>query len=525
MLLLFVVILFSGVVLQPTTVFADTDSNIVVQIRDKFHKKAQDYGDKLKKVALGLFILCILVDVAWFGVKVALNRSEISETIKEFLLMIIFASFCFCAIVYYQDWTHYMLDKTESISSSIGGASLMLSPIDLGFKIVKDILKLIEEASWREWGNIFGYLLTACIILLCFSLMTARLLLILCESYIAMNVAILLLGFGGSGMTKDYAINTMRYVLSVAFKFLTTQLIMGVGLSFIADFQVIKKMGLEDLFILVSCAVILLAIIQTLPETVAGIINGSHMGGGVGLKAAAAATVGAAAGAFAGAVAKGTHAAQTVSAAHKIATLEGHQAGGGGGQGSDSAKNAGGGTGGSGGNARSVSNGTGGSGGNVGNVSGEMSGYGGNSTGNTGDSGGRTSDVGEEGNASARESNEMRESGSGTGNVGSSASKTGESGGNAGNAGRSDKSKPGRSDKSSGRISRAVSHMGRMGRAIYNANQEARRQMNMHSTQLKRTKAMIQEKVDPILDKKALQQSLQNEDDNKSNENKKQDKK
>ncbi len=441
-----------------------------MQIQKKFHEKAQEYGDKLKNVAFGLFFLCILVDVAFLGAKAALNRSELSETIKEFSLMIVFASFCYCAIVYYQEWTHYILDKAFSISSSIGGANtLMLSPIDLGFRIASDILDLVKEVSWNlsGLGNVICYFFMAFVVLLCYSLITARLLLILCESYVAINIAILLLGFGGSSMTKDYALNTMRYVLSVGFKFLTMLLIMGVGLSFVEDFQIIENMGFEDLFVIIASSVILLALVMSLPETVAGIITGSHMGGGVGMKAAAAmigAATGAVAGFAAGTVAKAGHSAQVLSAAHKIASLEGHQAGGGGaatGEGGSGGVGDGGETG-----AQSRESGMGGFGGSSGTV-GEGIG---------GGTGGETTGSEEGVMAGGNEA----ESGEGT-----SENKKSSAGGSTGIAGAVGGSK----------VGSAVRHMGRMGRAIYNANKTARHSMNMHSTQMKRTKAAIQETV------------------------------
>ena len=72
----------------------------------------------------------------------------------------------------------------------------------------------------------------------CFALMTAQIVLIKCEAYIAMNAAVLLLGFGGSSLLKEYAINTMRYALSVAFKLFVMQLVLGIGMSFISDFNI-----------------------------------------------------------------------------------------------------------------------------------------------------------------------------------------------------------------------------------------------------------------------------------------------
>ncbi|MGI6656290.1 MAG: P-type conjugative transfer protein TrbL [Desulfobulbus sp.] len=323
-------LIVAGVQLVPVWSFAaDISTDTVEQIHGKFQEKSIEYGTKLKGYALGLFKLFLLVGVVVFGLQAALGRVEIADVIKDFIVMMTFAAFCYVAILYHQDWTGYILEKTNTISQDVGGTSLTLSPIDTGFKILESVQIAIESLpSWSVSALIqgLGYIVIAGIILCCFVIMTARILVVLCEAYIAMNAAILLLGFGAASFMKEYAINVMRYTISVAFKLLVMQLLLGVGMAFIDEFSVITQVDFQTLFILLACVLILLVLIQTIPETVAGIINGSHVGGGVGLKAAAGAALGAMAGTIATTsqgIGGTAGAARTVSRAAKIASLQG----------------------------------------------------------------------------------------------------------------------------------------------------------------------------------------------------------
>ena len=305
--------------------FAATDTTS--QIRDKFQSISVDFISKLGTYALGLFQLMLLVDVGVFGVRAALNRSEMSEILSQFCMMLLFASFCYVAIINYQDWTDWFLSESHTIATAIGGVELELTPIDTGFKILQ--LVYDECSLWSPIESL-GYFIFGAVILVCFALMTARIMVIICESYIAMAAALLLLGFGGSSMTKDYAINTMRYTVSVAFKLFVMRLLLAVGLTFITNLSNISKVTYQELAILLASAVILLVLVNTIPETVAGIINGSHTGSGhgighaaKGLAAGAAVAMGGAAVAVGGAVA-GAKGMQTVTRAAKIASMEGH---------------------------------------------------------------------------------------------------------------------------------------------------------------------------------------------------------
>jgi len=326
-----VLLFFSFIVITCTasiTNAAEVNSGIAQQIQTQFETKATEYGTKLKGYALGIFKLFLLVGVVVFGVQAALGRAEIADVIKEFIIMLLFAAFCYVAIQYYHDWTKYILEKTDIISANVGGAELELSPIDLGFTILNTIIEKINSLSWGFSAVVDGiaYLLIGAVILCCLALMSARILVVICEAYIAMNVAILLLGFGAASFMKEYAVNVMRYVVSLAFKVLVMNLILGIGISFIKDLGNFDKISYEVLFVLLAASLVLLVIIQTIPETVAGIINGSHTGGGVGLRAATGAALGAMAATYAVA-SKGVGGAggvvSGVSRAAKIASLQG----------------------------------------------------------------------------------------------------------------------------------------------------------------------------------------------------------
>lgn len=326
---IFILLIFVCVVLFADPCWADEpQTGFVKQIQVQFQQKASEYGAKLQGYALSLFKLFLLVGIAVFGVQAALSRSDMGEVIKEFLVMLLFATFCYVAIMYYQDWTGYILEKSNVIAHTVGSIGIELTPMDTGFYILDMVLAKIGSLSWGFSAIVdgLGFIILAGIILCCFALMTARMLVVLCEAYVAMNVGVLMLGFGGAHFARDYAINAMRYVVSVGFKLLVMQLIISIGISFIQDLARLNDIDFYNLFVLLACAVVLLVLVQSLPETVAGIINGSHVGSGVGLAAAAGSVGRSMAASFVAATTAVAGTGKTVagvSRAAKIASLQG----------------------------------------------------------------------------------------------------------------------------------------------------------------------------------------------------------
>jgi type IV secretion system protein TrbL len=297
-----------------TNCSAAVNDNVMNQLTTAFHDKAVAYGNALQVYAQYLFYLCLVLDVALMGIKCVLGQAQIAETIKQFCMILLFAGFIFSVITHYQDWTGKIingLSGPSGIGNAIGAPDITSSPFKMGFDIIKQILTACN--GWKPIDSL-GYLIIGGVILFCYALMTAQIILIICESYIAMNAAVILLGFGGSSILKDFAINTMRYALSVAFKLFVMQLVLGVGLSFIHDFGTNVSTKYDDLFILLGASIVLLALVKTLPDMCAGIITGSHTGG-TGLLTAASAVAGAGLAMAAGGIATARSAQTTINAA------------------------------------------------------------------------------------------------------------------------------------------------------------------------------------------------------------------
>jgi type IV secretion system protein TrbL len=228
------------------------------------------------------------------------------------------AGFFLAVINHYSEWAWNLINGLKQIGMQLNsGQYASDSPFLTGMKLVELILSKLSV--WSP-GNSIALLVAALVIIICFALISAQVVLIKCEAMIAMLAALLLVGFGGSNLLKDYAINAIRYVLAVAFKLFVMQLVLGVGVSFIESFDTAAA-ELQDIFVVIGASVVLLALVKALPDVVSGIINGSHVNSG-NIMTAAAAVGGAALGAGALAMAGGRN-IQNIRDAAKIADSEG----------------------------------------------------------------------------------------------------------------------------------------------------------------------------------------------------------
>lgn len=281
----------------------------------EFYNKTSDWEPTLKQYALIVFRWLVILEVCFLGIKAALNRDQIPDIFKQFIMLLLMAGFFLAVINDYQEWAWNLINGLGAIGRELtpGGYSSK-SPFLTGMQLVKLVL---DKLSVWSPGNSIALLIAALVIIVCFALISAVVVFIKVEAMVAM-AALLLVAFGGSSFLKDYAVNAIRYVLAVAFKLFVMQLVLGIGIAFIEGFST-STAELQDIFVVIGASVVLLALVKSLPDVCAGIINGSHVSSGAALTASAAAVGGAALGT---AVAS-SNTIQNVKDASKVAGMEG----------------------------------------------------------------------------------------------------------------------------------------------------------------------------------------------------------
>lgn len=280
-ILLIGILLCISIFTYSSTVYADVQGGSdlsVSSIVKTFHDALTKYETVMLKYAKHIFYWCAVLEVAWLGVKMVLGTSDIRETIKNFCFVLLAAGFFLAVINNYHTWAWNVINGLQSIAgeaTTIANASD--EPFTVGLSLAKD---LFRQTSFYSPMDSLAYVLAGMAILFCFALITLQIILIKCECIIAMCASSVLLGLGATSFLRDYAINALRYVFAVAFKLMTMQLVMGVGIDFIRKLKIAESLDWGQIGVTICFCVIFYSLVKTLPDVVAGIIQGSHVSTG-----------------------------------------------------------------------------------------------------------------------------------------------------------------------------------------------------------------------------------------------------
>ncbi len=305
----FILFAFIFVLYSEIAYSATADIGIVAKVVNEFNTQSSQWFNKFKDFALNLFYFVAFFEVAYLGIMAALGRNDIAETFKTFILFVFTAAFFLAVINNYQEWTANIINGLLTLAKSAVSTTVQIdNPMMVGLELFNMIWTKTEGLSWYDIGNLLMFMFAGLLVLLCFTLLTAKVIVIKCEAIIAVTASLILIPLGVSAFFREYAINAMKYIFSVAFKLFAIQLVMGVGITYI---QTVKgyDLNIDNAMVVVAFSIVLLAVAWNIPDIASGIIQGAHVGSGAGLgtaiKTSAVSAIGAGAivgGGIAGAV-------------------------------------------------------------------------------------------------------------------------------------------------------------------------------------------------------------------------------
>lgn len=322
------IILLGAFVFPQMALAQGTDNNVLDGILRLYRDTANSWRGPIMDAATRLFWILVGIDFIWTGINLGLQKADLSQIVAELIKRIMVIGFFYALLINSGAWTGAITESFRILASSAAGSSGIpsggITPsniFDIGLRIAGE---LSDQVTFSEIGESVGRIIIAICVLFAFALVAGFLLVALVELYIALNAAIILLAFGGSRWTSDYAVKYLTFVLSVGMKIFVMQLLIGIGQSFIQTMNTQYTGNMTQSLVLFGVSVVLCLLVKTIPDYLQSIVAGGTPGSaGSALTAAAAAAGGAALGAATGGATAGVGGAMAVMEAARLAGSQG----------------------------------------------------------------------------------------------------------------------------------------------------------------------------------------------------------
>lgn len=283
-------------VLITNNAHADLVNSGANSIVDAFRTKTTNWGDKLLPMAKQLFWLLAFIEFAWAMIGLAFRSNDLGDWVSTIINQIMFISLFYWFLINSTSFGKDILNSFRIAGEQAGGASL--APTQIFNNGIEIVSKMLDSISITSPIDSLSMAIASIVVIACFALIAAFTILAIVESYFVIYAGILFMGFGGSRWTKDYAVKTLQYAVSVGAKIFVLALILGIANSMIGDwvtaFNAKKNL---DVILIIGCSIVFVALVKIIPDLVQGLINGTSMASGGALTSAAAAVGGATLGA------------------------------------------------------------------------------------------------------------------------------------------------------------------------------------------------------------------------------------
>lgn len=309
-------LIISGNVFAADHASVAADSVKILNAIDASYQPLQNqwYG-VIKTYAQRLFWILVLIDLSWSGIIYALEKNDIAEIATSFLKKLITIGFFWSLLKLSDTWIPTIIKSFVQIGTD-AGKIMALSPDEIIYKgadIALGVFAVMNKMGMLDaLATVIPLTLIAIIIFICFTFVAIQLLVTLVESYIAIGAGVILLGFGGSRWTTDFATKYLQYAVGTGLKLMILYLILGAGQAIFANGALIDHNNvIPSSFAALGTGLIYAFLAYQVPQIASSMMSGSPAltaGGALG----AAVTMGAT---MAGAAAASASAAQTAGSA------------------------------------------------------------------------------------------------------------------------------------------------------------------------------------------------------------------
>lgn len=305
-LLLRLAVLLSVLLVSQTASAQIDQSGVLDEVADRFLSESSTWSATITTYATWLFWTLATISMVWTFGMLALRKADIGDFFAELVRFTIFTGFFWWLLTNGPNFAMDIVNSLRDIGAAAGGVTRTLTPstpLDIAFDI---IVKAGESYSiLHPIDNLAIFLITLAI-LACMAVVAANVLMALVTAWVVAYAGIFVLGFGGSRWTSDIAINYFRAVAGIALKLMTMTLLIGVAVSIMDGFHADLQEGapMRELLVIFVVALVLVILIHSIPNVIAGLIPGGGQAASSGSSFSAGAIAGAAVGAGA-AVASG----------------------------------------------------------------------------------------------------------------------------------------------------------------------------------------------------------------------------
>ncbi|MFC0510571.1 P-type conjugative transfer protein TrbL [Asaia spathodeae] len=284
-------LILSAVAIAVTAIPHAYADGLIDSIVQPYKSSSASTAASLLQYARALFWSLAALQFIGGSIKIALQGGEMIEWSAHIVRQIIFVGLY---AWFMENSYKFSLDIVDSFRQA--GSNAKINPTGVfaaGESIANAISK--HSSAFHPFDATL-YSIACVVIIVAFAWISALLILALCEMYVLIAAGVILMGFGGSEWTRDFANKNLILAMSVGAKIFIIEIIISIGWSIIRSWSTKEYDSNLAVFEALAGAIIFVLLTYHLPNMASQFISGAATGSTAadGIKAVTQAGAGAA---------------------------------------------------------------------------------------------------------------------------------------------------------------------------------------------------------------------------------------
>ena len=249
-------------------------------VLDAFKAQSISWQTTLTGSAQWLFMTLAIMSFLWANGALILKGGDMGEFVSTNFREIARIGFMYVLLVHAFDWSTAFVQGFRHAGEAATGQTGMdpAAVFQSGLQVAG--LLFTQVSLITGLAESIGLIFCSIVMVFTFALLAGFMAVTIVESYIVIGGSVLLLGFGGAGLSSDIAKRTIMYCISVGAKLFVMQLIVGVGIGTVLLWaHTYAADGSTGTLSLLGLVVLFVILAKQIPETVQGMLSGSSFAG------------------------------------------------------------------------------------------------------------------------------------------------------------------------------------------------------------------------------------------------------
>jgi type IV secretion system protein TrbL len=279
----------------PAAAHAQDAGGVVDQVVRQFQGAMAGWEGTLQTIAEATFGILALINLALNFGRLVLQKADLSEFLTVLVQQILYLGLFWWLLTAFNTWNPAIIHSFTQAAGQASGQGTM-SPGDvaaLGVNIFEQVVALMSV--WHPEAAA-ALAIFAVIILACFALICATMVLALVQGYFIGSAGVLFMAFGGAELSKDLAISVVRATLGIGARLYALRLIVAIGMTFMQQqMALFGNVTAAGVAVAILESLVLLVVSWEIPAMLERMVGGVGFAHGGALLGAAAGVAGAAA--------------------------------------------------------------------------------------------------------------------------------------------------------------------------------------------------------------------------------------